>query len=107
MLRLTYCLEKALHEAIAKAGGIKDVLSISIAGQQHSMVTVDHKGDIVHNAILWNDTRSAKNAQDLIMELRENDCELGKAKWAERIGLVPVASFTITKLRYLAENREG
>lgn len=31
---------------------------------------------------------------------------LVKAKWAERIGLVPVASFTITKLRYLAENEK-
>lgn len=34
---------KEAAQTINKARRIKDVLSISIAGQQHSMVTVDHQ----------------------------------------------------------------
>ncbi|MGH3589080.1 MAG: FGGY-family carbohydrate kinase, partial [Pseudonocardia sp.] len=50
---------------------------------------------VVRPALLWNDTRSAGAAADLV-------AELGAATWAEATGLVPVASFTATKLRWLA-----
>ena len=48
--------------------------------------------------MLWNDNRSAAAALDLTEELGGPDV------WAEQIGVVPVASFTITKLRWLAEH---
>ncbi|NKX51988.1 xylulose kinase, partial [Arthrobacter deserti] len=48
-------------------------------------------------ALLWNDVRSAPQAE----RLRE---ELGAQVWADEIGIVPVPSFTITKLAWLAEN---
>jgi xylulokinase len=87
----------ALQAAIAEAGGLDDVAALSVAGQQHGMVCLDDSGAVVRDALLWNDTRSAKAAADLT-------AELGADAWAKRIGLVPVASFTITKLRWLAEN---
>jgi xylulokinase len=62
------------------------------------MVALDEGGAVVRPALLWNDTRSAGAATDLIAELG------GPEKWAEAVGLVPVASFTITKLRWLAEH---
>src|SRR5690606_19224208 len=41
-------------------GGILDgVAAIGVAGQQHGMVTVDDRGEMVRPALLWNDTRSA------------------------------------------------
>ncbi|HWL89541.1 MAG TPA: xylulokinase [Polyangiaceae bacterium] len=88
----------ALQEAIARAGGLDDVAAISVAAQQHGMVCLDDSGAVVRPALLWNDTRSAKAADDLIAEFG------GEAFWAEAVGLVPVASFTITKLRWLAEH---
>ncbi|WP_124055364.1 xylulokinase [Arcanobacterium ihumii] len=94
--------ERALHEAIKQAGGLKDVKALSIAGQQHGMVPLDEFGKVVRNSILWNDTRSAPDAEDLINEMGDGEENVGKKVWAERTGLVPVASFTVTKIRWMA-----
>ena len=85
--------------ATATGGGLLDgVAAIAVGGQQHGMVTLDETGRVVRPALLWNDTRSAGAAADLVAELG------GPAKWAEAVGSVPVASFTVTKLRWLAEH---
>lgn len=88
---------EALLEAIENAGGLDDVSAISIAGQQHGMVLLDSKGQVVRPALLWNDTRSSKEAQELIDHFG--------SKWlAENTGSVPVPSFTSTKLRWVRNN---
>ncbi|WP_329790862.1 xylulokinase [Lentzea sp. DG1S-22] len=87
----------ALQTALSDAGGLDDVAALSVAGQQHGMVCLDENGEVVREALLWNDTRSAAAAADLT-------AELGASEWSARIGLVPVASFTITKLRWLAQH---
>ncbi len=75
------------------------IRAISIAGQQHGLVALDAEGEPVHDAMLWNDTRSAVDADELVDELA------GPHEWARRVGLVPVASFTITKWAWLRRNR--
>src|SRR4051794_24079914 len=89
--------EGALHSAVADAGGLDDVGAIAVGGQQHGMVCLDDDGEVVRPALLWNDTRSAGAAEDLLAELG------GGAAWAQAVGLGPVASFTVTKLRWLAD----
>lgn len=91
--------ERAFAAAVKQAGGLSDVEAVSIAGQQHGMVTLDESGALVRDALLWHDTRSAGDAQELI-----EDLEGGRRSWALRTGSVPVASFTVTKLRWLARN---
>ncbi|BDX31821.1 xylulokinase [Mycobacterium antarcticum] len=88
----------ALGDAAAEAGGLDDVAAISVGAQQHGMVCLDEAGDVVRDALLWNDTRSSAAAEALVEELG------GPAEWAARIGVVPVASITATKLRWLADN---
>jgi xylulokinase len=88
----------ALQAAVRDAGGLDDVAAISVAGQQHGMVCLDQAGAVIRKALLWNDTRSAGAAADLTAELG------GPAVWADAVGLVPVASFTVTKLRWLADH---
>lgn len=88
---------RALREAIADAGGIDDASAWSIAGQQHGLVALDADGEVIRDALLWNDTRSAQAAADLTQEV-------GASSFAVRTGLVPVASFTITKVRWVADN---
>jgi xylulokinase len=88
----------AAQDAIAGAGGLDDVAALAVGGQQHGMVCLDDGGRVVRPALLWNDTRSAAAAADLVDELG------GGAAWADAVGVVPVASFTITKLRWLAEH---
>ena len=91
---------EALQAAVADAGGLGDVAAISIAAQQHGMVVLDIDGRVIRPALLWNDTRSAPAAAELIDEV-------GAAEYAQRTGLVPVASFTATKLRWLRDAEPG
>src|SRR6187402_439353 len=58
----------ALRQAIEEAGGLDDVAAASVAGQQHGMVALDGNGEVVRPALLWNDTRSAGAAAELIEE---------------------------------------
>ncbi len=92
----------ALQSALEQAGGLDDVEALSVGGQQHGMVCLDDDGQVVRPALLWNDTRSAGAAADLVTELGDGDADRGRRAWADAVGLVPVASFTVTKLRWLA-----
>lgn len=82
----------------ASEGLLDGVAALSVGGQQHGMVLTDESGAVVRDALLWNDTRSAGAADDLIGDLG------GPGAWAERTGLVPGASFTVTKVRWVAEH---
>ncbi len=94
------CPPQAWWDALgtACAGLMDGVGAISVAGQQHGMVALDDAGEVVRPALLWNDTRSADDAEDLVAELG------GPAAWADAVGSVPVASFTVSKLRWLARH---
>jgi len=72
------------------------VEAMAVAGQQHGMVALDDRGEVVRPALLWNDTRSAPDADALVAELG------GPQVWADVVGSVPVASFTVTKARWMA-----
>jgi xylulokinase len=87
----------ALQAALDDAGGLDGVEAMAVAGQQHGMVCLAADGSVVRPALLWNDTRSAAAAADLVSEL-------GAQAWADATGTVPVASITATKLRWLSEN---
>jgi len=76
----------ALQTAIKAAGGLDDVAAVSVGAQQHGMVCLNEDGEVVRDALLWNDTRSSAAAADLVDELG------GAAEWAKRIGVVPVAA---------------
>ena len=89
--------EDALTTAVDEAGGLDDVAALSVGAQQHGMVALDEHGEVVRPALLWNDVRSAGAAADLVRELG------GGQAWADATGVVPVASFTITKLRWMAD----
>ena len=91
----------ALDTAIAEAGGLDDVAAISIGGQQHGMVSLDEAGDVIRPALLWNDTRSADQATSLNSEIGGNQA------MADAVGSVLVASFTASKVRWMAENEKA
>ena len=93
----------ALDAAVQAAGGLDDVAAVAVGGQQHGMVCLDEDGEVVRPALLWNDVRSAGAAADLIAELGGGDVAAGARAWADAVGVVPVASFTGTKLRWLAD----
>src|SRR6185437_211587 len=77
--------EQALSAALAEAGGLDDVAAVAVGGQQHGMVCLDEDGAVVRPALLWNDTRSAVSAAELV-------AERGPRCWAQAVGSVPLAS---------------
>ncbi len=82
----------------ATDGLLERASAVAVAGQQHGLVALDDAGRPVRAALLWNDTRSAAQAADLIAEMG------GPEACAEAIGSVLVASFTSTKLRWLRDH---
>lgn len=72
--------------------------AVAVGGQQHGMVALDDRGEVVRDALLWNDTRSADQAAELVHEMG------GPEKCVDELGYVLVASMTSTKLRWMAEN---
>src|SRR4051812_16830774 len=85
---------QALRSALADTGYAEEIAAISVAGQQHGLVVTDEQGRPLRPAVLWNDTRSAKDAAEL-------RAELGAEAWAEQVGTVPVPSFTVTRWAWL------
>jgi xylulokinase len=86
----------ALGTAREEAGHDVDVASMSVAAQQHGLVVLDERGDVIRPVKLWNDTESAPDAAWLLKQLPD-----GAAGWAAATGSVPVAALTITKLSWL------
>jgi xylulokinase len=84
----------ALRAALAETGRAGEVGAISVAGQQHGLVVTGAHGEPLRRAVLWNDTRSAPDAA----QLRDR---LGAEAWADRVGVVPVPSFTVTRWAWL------
>ena len=107
---------KAFQEASAQAGGLDDVSALSVGGQQHGMVLLDRQGRVIRDALLWNDTRSAPDADDLIIRLAKSETDgpnkdpdsdqglamQGKQAWVRAVGSSPVASLTITKVAWVS-----
>jgi xylulokinase len=96
----TECDPAAWWAALRQAGDglLERAAAVGVAGQQHGMIVLDDDGEVIRPALLWNDLRSAAAAAELVRERG------GPQWWAEHTGSVPTASFTVTKLRWLAEH---
>jgi xylulokinase len=90
---------RAWLRAVDEAAGplLERADALAVGGQQHGMVLLDEAGEVVRDALLWNDTRSAPQAQDLIEEMG------GAAASVEEVGSLMVASFTASKLRWVRD----
>ncbi len=89
-------------EALALAGNhARDVAAIGITNQRETAIVWDRRtGEPIHNAIVWQDRRTAGYCDELKAEGRE-------ALIAERTGLVIDSYFSGTKLKWLLDNVPG
>ena len=56
----------SLREAIDESGTAKRIVAIGNCAQYFSSVPVDEKGNAVHNAIMWEDSRASKHISKLM-----------------------------------------
>jgi xylulokinase len=87
--------ELSLARALAQTGRADDVAAVSVGGQQHGLVMLDASGRPLRKAPLWNDTRSAQDARELVESLG------GPDECAKRIGSVLTSSFTVAHWAWL------
>ena len=89
----------ALQSAIVSAGGLDDVAAVSVGGQQHGMVALDaaRRGGPRRAAVERHPLGTGRPA-----ELVDGAAAAPQA-WADAVGSVPVASLTVTKLRWLRD----
>ena len=112
-IRRPLILVERIPRAAEQAGGLDDVSALAVGGQQHGMVILDNQGNVIRDAMLWNDTSSAPQAAALIEKLGaapaqdgepEDPIARGKQRWVKAVGSSPVASYTLTKVAWVAEN---
>ena len=77
------------------AAAVASLQAIGIAGHMHGATLLDKNGEILHPCILWNDTRSYKQASILDQD----------AKLQEITGNIIFPGFTAPKLLWIQENK--
>lgn len=73
------------------------IKSISFSGQMHGMVLVDKNGEVLRNAILWNDSRTTKETEYL-------NRNIGIKQLLEYTGNIAFEGFTAPKVLWVKAN---
>jgi len=81
---------RALGHALAQTGRAREIAAISVAGQQHGLVVLDGAGGRCARPSCGT-TPSPPKTPAAWPRLRRGPW------WAEKVGVVPVASFTASK----------
>lgn len=85
----------SLASALKTTGHAGELEAISVAAQQHGLVVLGRDGSPLRPAILWNDTRAARDSDALIAELG------GPASAIKLLGSLPGPAFTICSWMWL------
>ncbi|MEZ2346673.1 xylulokinase [Terriglobus sp. RCC_193] len=89
----------SVQQAVSANG--KDVVALSVSGQQHGLVILDEQKNVIRPAKLWNDTETAAQNAALIEKLG------GASAVLERYGILPLTGYTVSKLLWIKENEPG
>jgi xylulokinase len=90
-------LRASVKQAVSAAGGGVGVKALGVSGQQHGMVLLDERMEVIRPAKLWNDTETAPQNAELVAMMG------GKQAWFERFGIVPLTGYTVSKLLWLKQ----
>lgn len=78
-------------------GDVKDIEGISFSGQMHGLVLLDKEHKVLRNAILWNDTRTTRQCQEIYDVV-------GKQQLLEVTKNPALEGFTLPKILWVKEN---
>ena len=93
---------EVLDEALESAGASKDdVAALGITNQRETTVVWDRNtGEPVHNALVWQDTRTDKLVDEL-------SADGGQNRFQEKVGLPLATYFSGPKVRWILDNVDG
>ncbi len=94
--------QEVLDEALAKAGATAgDIAALGITNQRETTVVWDRKtGEPIHNALVWQDTRTDKLVDEL-------SADGGQDRFRSKVGLPLATYFSGPKVRWLLDNVAG
>jgi xylulokinase len=78
-------------------GNVNDIEGISFSGQMHGLVLLDKNNQVLRNAILWNDTRTTKQCQEIYDVV-------GKERLLDVTKNPALEGFTLPKILWVKEN---
>jgi xylulokinase len=78
-------------------GDVKDIEGISFSGQMHGLVLLDENHQVLRNAILWNDTRTTRQCQEIYDVM-------GSKRLLEVTKNPALEGFTLPKILWVKEN---
>ncbi|WP_125765398.1 xylulokinase [Levilactobacillus mulengensis] len=74
----------------------EDIEGLSYSGQMHGLVLLDENKKVLRPAILWNDTRSTPQREEIEAKLGDEFVDITRNQ--------PLEGFTLTKLLWVKEN---
>jgi glycerol kinase len=94
--------QEVLDEALEQAGVAKDeIAGLGVTNQRETALVWDRNtGEPIHNALVWQDTRTDK----LVDELAADG---GQDRFREKVGLPLATYFSGPKVRWLLDNVDG
>ena len=94
--------QEVVQEALDAAGaGAGDISGVGITNQRETTLVWDRTtGEPVHNALVWQDTRTDK----LVDEFSRDG---GQARFQEKVGLPLATYFSGPKIRWILDNVDG
>lgn len=75
----------------------EQIKGVSYSGQMHGLVLLDKDNNILRPAMLWNDTRSTKQREEIMAKMGHRFIEITHNK--------PLEGFTLPKLLWVKENQ--
>ena len=89
---------KSIREALAAADSSgQKVAAIGLTGQMHGLVVLDHEGQVLRPAILWNDQRCGAECDDI-------RARVGRGRLIDVTGNDALTGFTAPKILWLEKN---
>jgi glycerol kinase len=94
--------QEVLEEALSKAEATpEEIAALGITNQRETALVWDRRtGEPIHNAIVWQDTRTDKLVDEL-------SADGGQDRFREQVGLPLATYFSGPKVRWLLDNVEG
>ncbi|WP_186578145.1 xylulokinase [Aquibacillus kalidii] len=74
-----------------------DIEGMSFSGQMHGLVLLDENNDVLRNAILWNDTRTTQQCEEIYKKV-------GKERFISITKNLALEGFTLPKILWVKEN---
>ncbi|MET1031563.1 xylulokinase [Domibacillus tundrae] len=88
---------EALQEMMKQANvPAEDIMGISYSGQMHGLVLLDGQHQVLRKAILWNDTRTTKQCEEITETLGQKMLAITRNRVLE--------GFTLPKIRWVQEH---